>query len=494
MDLKLHPKQSKAFTSPATEILYGGAAGGGKSYLLRVAALAWATAIPGLQVYLFRRLSSDLAKNHLEGPTGFPALLADWLNKRLAKINYSDHFIAFSGGSKIFLCHCQHEKDVIKYQGADIHLLLMDELTHFTEYIYRYLRGRVRLAGLTVPPKLAGRFPRIICGSNPGGLGHNWVKNTFISGAAPLDIRRMPIDEGGMLRQYIPAKLDDNPALADSDPDYVNRLAALGRPDLVRALRDGDWNIVAGGMFDDLWDERIHVVRPFPIPSSWRVDRAFDYGSSAPFSVGWWAESDGSEIIEPGGEVRQTVRGDLFRIAEWYGTSGKSNEGLRLLAADITAGIIERELSMGIHQRVKPGPADNSIWNTEDGNSIAASMAKPVKIDGKVFPGLRWNRSDKAPGSRKAGWEKLRRYLNGAKVEFETVADGTRISKPREHPGLFVFEHCRKFIDLFPSLPRSDRDPDDVNTDAEDHIGDETRYRVLSSGLGARTGRTVGLI
>lgn len=494
MDLRLHPKQSEAFTSPATEILYGGAAGGGKSYLLRAAALAWSTAIPGLQVYLFRRISSDLIKNHMEGPTGFPSLLAEWIEGKAATINYSQNHIAFRNGSRIFLCHCQHEKDVIKYQGADIHLLLMDELTHFTEYMYRYLRGRVRMAGLDIPMEYAARFPRIICGSNPGGLGHNWVKNTFINGLTPLETHRMPIEEGGMRRQYIPARLDDNPSLAGTDPDYVNRLAALGRPDLVKALRDGDWNIVAGGMFDDLWNEDIHVVRPFPVPLSWRIDRAFDYGSSAPFSVGWWAESDGSEIIEPGGAVRQTVRGDLFRIAEWYGSSGKNNEGLRLLASEITSGIIERELKMGIHQLVKPGPADNSIWNTEDGNSIAASMAKPVKVGGKMYPGLRWNRSDKSPGSRKAGWEKLRRYLHGAVTEFETSPDGAGAPRPREHPGLFVFEHCRKFIDLFPSLPRSERDPDDVNTDSEDHIGDETRYRALSSGLGARTGRTVGLI
>ncbi len=452
LNLKLQRKQTIAFQSSATEILYGGAAGGGKSYLMRVAAIIWCSLIPGLQVYVFRRLFTDLWKNHMEGPSGFPALLAPWVAAKLVKINFSDNSIEFWNKSKIFLCHCQYEKDVLKYQGAEIHVLLVDELTHFTDKIYRFLRGRVRLAGLTIPPQFKGMFPRIICGSNPGAIGHNWVKFAFIDNAKEYEIRRMPKTEGGMLRQFIPARLEDNPALVKSDPDYDERLEGLGDPELVRAMREGDWDIVAGGMFDDLWKRHKHVIEPFEIPSSWTIDRSFDWGSSAPFSVGWWAESDGTKA--PNG--RTYPRGTLFRIYEWYGWSGKPNVGCKMLAVEIARGILEREQEWGI--KAKPGPADSSIFDTDNGVCIADDMADA---------GVRWTEADKSPGSRKNGAERLRKFLKAA------------LQWPMESPGLFVFDRCTHFIRTVPVLPRDERHRDDVDTDAEDHVYDETRYKVL---------------
>ena len=254
----------------------------------------------------------------------------------------------------------------------------------------------------------------------------------------------------------------------------------------------GDWDVVAGGMFDDVWDRDVHVLRPFVIPFSWRIDRSFDYGSSKPFSVGWWAESDGSDVQLADGTWMSTVKGDLFRIAEWYGWTGKPNQGLRMLANEIAAGIIEREIAMGIHSRVRPGPADNSIWNVENGNSIAADMAKPVRIDERMYRGVEWARSDKSPGSRMAGWERMRRFFDASKVKVIKNADGTEQKIPRDHPGLFVFSNCKCFIDQVPFLPRDEDEPDDVDTDSEDHIGDEARYRVLASVMGARGGKTKG--
>ena len=146
--LKLHPRQSLAFLSKATEILYGGAAGGGKSHLMRVVAIMLCMAVAGLQVYIFRRVSDDLRKNHLEGPSGLRAMLSALMTSGHVKFNDSKGIFEFWNGAKIYLCHCQHEKDMYKYQGAEIHVLLMDELTLFTESIYRFLRGRVRLGWL----------------------------------------------------------------------------------------------------------------------------------------------------------------------------------------------------------------------------------------------------------------------------------------------------------------------------------------------------------
>ena len=232
-NVKFTPKQTKALMSVATEILYGGAAGGGKSYFMRALAILLCGLIPKLNVYLFRRTYDDLIKNHMEGTGGFPEMLAELVLSKHVKIVENE--IRFWNGSKIFLCHCQHEKDRFKYQGAEIHVLLMDELTLFSEVIYRYLRGRCRAPGLVIPAwartffkekfgvELAEKLPMVVCGSNPGNIGHAWVKSTFIDDVVPMEIRRMAKDEGGMLRQYIPALLEDNPHI-DAE-DYIGNLS-----------------------------------------------------------------------------------------------------------------------------------------------------------------------------------------------------------------------------------------------------------------------------
>ena len=145
---------------------------------MRVMAITFCSEIPNLQVYLFRRIHSDLVKNHMESTGGFRTLLAPWVNAGFVKI--VDDEIRFWNGAKIYLSHCLHEKDRFKYQGAEIHLLLIDELTHFSEVIYRFLRGRCRLGELDYPEKYKGMFPKILCGANPGNIGHLFVKQTFV--------------------------------------------------------------------------------------------------------------------------------------------------------------------------------------------------------------------------------------------------------------------------------------------------------------------------
>jgi len=242
---------------------------------------------------------------------------------------------------------------------------------------------------------------------------------------------------------------------------------------------------VSGGMFDDVWDQHKNIVPRFPVPGSWRVDRSFDWGSSAPFSVGWWAQSDGTDYQAADGQWRSTVRGDLFRIAEWYGWNGQPNKGLKMLAIDIAKGIKERELIMFPNRRVLAGPADSSIFGVENGMSIGLDMAKKIRMDnGQMLPGIQWTTADKRPGSRKTGWEHMRKMIRDAQPK-----DGV----PREKPGLFVFDNCDQFIRTVPVLPRSEKDPDDVDSDAEDHIGDEVRYRIRVVGNQAGTGTTTGM-
>jgi len=468
LDIKLHEKQTVAYDTLGTEVLYGGAAGGGKSHLMRGASVLWSTFIPGLQTYLFRRKFPDLYKNHMEGPSGYPNLLSRWVAAGYAKINYSDNAISFPfNGSKIHLCHAKDEKSVYDYQGAEIHVLMIDEATHFTEFMYRYLRGRVRLGGLIVPPELRDCFPRVLAGSNPGGIGHNWVKKTWITPAEPLALVRQSKQEGGLLRQYIPAKLDDNPTMAENDPDYIDRLSGLGNDALVKAMRDGDWNIVAGGALDDVWNDRIKRRR-FQIPGSWRVDRSFDWGSARPFSVLWYAESDGTEATLPDGRKWAPPKGSIIVIQEWYGGKG-DNQGLKMSAKQIARGIIDMEQSLitgkWVMRKPAPGPADNAIADVQNPKT-------PTIADDMGSKGIRWEKSDKSPGSRKIGLDKIRAMLSEAGKDHP------------EEPALYIMDHCRNLLEHLPVLQRDEKKPEDVDTKQEDHDYDSLRYRVLK-GSGA---------
>jgi hypothetical protein len=330
----------------------------------------------------------------------------------------------------------------------------------------------------------------VVATTNPFGPGHNWVKKRFINAAPPGKIVRKTVrvfnpktqreEDFTTTQVHLFGSYKENKYL---DPKYVAELVNMTDKNKQAAWLNGSWDIVSGGMFDDVWERKYNVVKPFPIPRTWKINKSFDWGSTKPFSVGWWAESDGSDFIDGDGKLRSSVRGDIYRIREWYGCTGKPNQGLQLLASNVAKGIIEREITWGIHGLVVPGPADGSIFDVENGGSIATDMSKAQIVNGVLRPGVLWTRADKSSGSRKGGWEKTRKYVKAA----QPPPGGG----PREHPGLFCFDTCTDFIDLFPILPRDEVDTDDVDTDAEDHIGDETRYRVLDAG-GASSGKTKG--
>lgn len=340
----------------------------------------------------------------------------------------------------------------------------------------------------------------VVATTNPHGVGHGAVKKRFIDPVVPGQILKNTVEVFNpqtqkeemvsKLQVYLFSSYRENKYLT---PEYVAELETITDPNLRAAWLFGSWDIVSGGIFDGVWDMRVHVIQPFAIPTHWRITRSFDYGSSRPFSVGWWAISDGCDVVLGDGRVMATVRGDLFRIAEWYGTTGKTNEGLRMLATDIATGIVEREVAMNIHSRVVPGPADNSIWDLLNGNSIAVDMAKPVRVGGRMMKGVVWNRSDKSPGSRVQGWLAIRRMMNNAKRKTTKLAGSdVEVPIPRTEPGIFAFNHCKYFKDQMGALARDEKNPDDVDTDSEDHLADEVRYMVLSMNTGARGGTTRG--
>lgn len=395
--------------------------------------------------------------------------LVDLINKTLkwfpmifpqAKYNKADHTWSWPDGEELLLRHMKAPSDYWNYHGHAYPWIGFEELTNWHEptcYLSMMSCSRSTLPGM--PRKFRAT-------TNPYGPGHNWVKRRF----------RLPQSRGRVIRDSyrdgdlepprvaIHGNIHENRILLHADPDYIMRIRAAARnPAELAAWIHGSWDVTSGGMFDDIWDSERHILPVIPldkIPKGWRIDRSFDWGSSKPFSVGWWAESNG-EPFSHNGITYGRVRGDLIRIAEWYGWNGNRNEGVRMLASDVASGIKDREDDWGLTGRVKPGPADTSIYDEENGVSIARDMeAKKCS----------WERADKSPGSRKQGWEAIRKRLRGA---LPPKAGG-----PREEPGLFVLASCLQFIETVPSIPRDERDPDDVNTTSEDHIADETRYRV----------------
>lgn len=373
-----------------------------------------------------------------------------WFNRFTA---YKPKFLSSMGalkwvwpdGEELLFRAFDNEDDYWDYHGHEYPFIGWEELTQWpSNACYESMMSCNRTS------RPGGLPLQVRSTTNPYGVGHNWVKGYFID-PAPYGI---PIlNAQGQARVCLFGALRENKFL---DVDYIKNLESISDPNKRKAWLYGSWDITSGGIFDDLWDRSKHVIPVFKIPTSWRIDRSFDWGSSRPFSVGWWAESDATPV-KIGGVDRTFPRGTLVRVNEWYGCSGKPNDGLRMTSTAVALGILERERLSGIVGR--GGPADSAIYAVTDDVSIGQSMEAA---------GVYWEPADKKAGSRKNGWELIRARL-------EATANND------EKPGLLITENCRDFIRTVPSLPRDKRDPDDIDTEAEDHIADETRYRVLAT-------------
>lgn len=305
---------------------------------------------------------------------------------------------------------------------------------------------------------------------NPFGAGHGWVKRRFIDAAPYGNVVRTTTrvfnprnqrDEDVVKTQVtIFGSYRENIYLS---PEYVAELEGIKDENKRRAWLRGDWDIVAGGALDDVWERRVHVLPRFKVPASWHVDRAFDWGSTHPFSVGWWAEANGEEATLPDGSKFCPPPGTLIQLGEYYGTREiGTNEGLKMSAGDIAINIRKMEeafIAQGwITEKPWPGPADNQIRDVKeiDVETIEVKMAKE---------GIRWTESDKSPGSRRNG--------------LQLIRDRLEASMRGEKPGLYFMQNCAASIGILPTLPRDETKMDDVDTEAEDHAYDMVRYRVL---------------
>ena len=443
---------------PVFEVLYEGTRGPGKTDALLMSfyqhvGKGWGAEWRGV---IFRRTYPELEDVINKSLKWFTQLCPQ------AKYNRSEHVWTFPDGEQLLLRHFDQPAKYWAYHGHNFTFIGWEELcTWPTDECLVSMISTVRSTAPGIPLMIRAT-------ANPYGVGHNWVKGRYNLPSVNPRTRNMVgkiiSDEDGNQRVAIHGKLIENKVLLHADPNYITRLRASASSEAqLKAWLDGDWNIVAGGMVDDLWRVEHHVLESFPaklIPWGWKIDRSFDWGQSKPFSVGWWAESNG-EPLRVNNTIIGPVRGDLIRIAEWYGYTGKANVGIRMLGQDIARGIVEREQAMNISGRVRIGPADTSIFDDfEPGKSIAGEMRRQ---------GVLWEEADKRPGSRKQGWDQLRTLLRNALPN----PDG-----PREDKGIFVLDRCDNFIRTVPVLPRKPSDMDDVDTDAEDHIADETRYRI----------------
>lgn len=452
-------------SSSIYEVLYEGERGPGKTDALLMSFAMWTGKGFGRdwKGIIFRRTYPELSDIINKSKKWFNVLFPG------AEYNESKHCWTWPTGEQLYFAHMRVTDDYWSYHGHEYPFIGWEELTTWPDDgCYRRMMSCCRSSS---PHKNMPRMVRAT--TNPYGAGHVWVKRRFRLPEyrfKPFQDEKGSIDAKtgkampSKMRLAINGRLHENKILLESDPDYMNTLRESARNEQeLKAWLEGSWDIVSGGMFSDVYDAEHHLIKPFPIPASWRVDRAFDWGSSKPFSLGWYAESDGTPYECPEtGQMFGTVRGDVFRIGEWYGTTGKANEGLRdMTTTEFAKKAQEMEKQMGIHDRCKAGPADHNIFSRDRGPTMASEYKK--------F-GIKFVPADKGPFSRTRGWEEIRKYFKNALP--------TKTGLPRELPGLYIFDTCAYFCELVPTLPRSDKDPDDIDTDSEDHLADELRYRI----------------
>lgn len=472
----LDGSQAMALSCPCNHILHEGTRGPGKTdgqlmFFRKHVGLGYGQHWRGV---IFDRHYKDLDDLISKSKRWFPQFCdnARFLSSK------ADYKWVWPTGEELLFRQIKKMEDYWNYHGQEFPFIGWNELTKFpAPDLYDEMMSCNRSSYMPREPEDPENIPLVVYSTtNPHGPGHNWVKTRFIDIADPGQIvknvtnvfnpRTQQREDVVKTQVRIFGSYKENIYLT---PEYIAELENIREENKRRAWLYGDWDVTSGGMFDDIWKKERHVLPVFPlnmIPLGWKITRSYDHGQSKPFSVGWWAQSNG-EPFRFNNRLYGTVRGDWIRIHEWYGcerdekTGHGTNRGIRKKAFDIALGILEIEHKLGIFGRVLPGVADSAIFTGDDSNPMKTVAGEMLKA------GVRWEKSDKSPGTRKNGWQQCRTYLENA-IPSE---DGTR-----DEPGLYVLQSCKDFIRTFPVLPRDEDDLDDVDTDAEDHIGDETRY------------------
>jgi hypothetical protein len=469
--------QSRVLSCPCNEILYEGTRGPGKTdaqlmYFRRFVGQGYGRFWRGV---VFDRKYKNLDDIIAKANRWFP-LFEDGAN-----------FIQGGGlrwewptGEALLFRHMMRLSDYHNYHGHEYPYIAWNELTKQpTSELYDMMKSCNRSSFIPElhSPDLSNPLPDIplvtFSTTNPHGPGHIWVKKHWrIGDVAPgvvmrdtkeifnprtqkkQNVTRTKIRLFGSYKEniYLP-------------PEYVLELENTTDPNRRKAWLLGDWDIDVGGALEGVWSPQHQKLPRFKVPANWKITRSFDWGSTHPFSVGWWARSNGEDVKVSANHVLRLPPGSLIRFAEWYGTEDiGTNRGIKMSARNIAKGIKEREqkyLANGwIQTTPDPGPADGQIYsvNETESHSIASKMLEE---------GIEWYPADKRSGSRKNGLQLMRDAL-------ENSING-------EGAGLYFMDNCEAALTTLPILPRDEDDMDDVDTTAEDHPYDDVRYMVLDN-------------
>lgn len=405
------PKQIEFFEARAAHIAYGGARGGGKSWAMRRKFVLLASHYSGLRLLLLRRTFPELEANHIM------PLRAEL--EGYARYSSEKKMFTFPNGSIIRLGYCDSEADVFQYQGQEYEVIGFEEATQFTEFQMKYISTCNRTTRTDFKP-------RIYYTCNPGGVGHDYIKRLFID-------RQYTEFEDPDDYVFIPAKVSDNKALMEADPQYVKNLMSL--PDHLRkAYLDGEWDVIEGQYFSE-FQRTLHVIDPFPIPAHWKKFRAMDWGYNDPCCVLWFAVAPDKHIyVYREYYERQRLAVDVAHTVK--SMSGTENISYMVASPDAWQHRGTRDVNLG------ECIADTFAWNG--------------------VPLL------KADNDRLSGWQRVHENL-------AIAPDGV--------PYVQIFSSCRNLIRTLPLLTygkvTSGRH-EDVADNCEDHAPEAFRYGLMS--------------
>ncbi len=446
-DYKPSERQNRFHASGAFETLYGGAAGGGKTAAICAEAITACIEDDFTHVYIFRRTLGELKQSiypevmgqiakYQALPDNRKANLTDG-RKLLITYNSQESVFKFSNGSFIQLAYLDSVADRYRYQSAEIHVLMIDELTHFLQDDYEFLKTRIR-------SKDARRL-RVMCATNPGGVGMGWVKERFIKR------REYKFNDGsqgqykpekeytdphtGLARVFIPAKVTDHP-IALFRESYLKVLNAIPDENLKAALRDGNWDKFEGQVFTE-WDKQKHILNgPLPV----------DLNLCEKFVSFDWGYND-------------------WACATWLCRAPENEQGVRHIYA--YREIYDRQhppqwWAEQIEKITRDEPIEYLILPHDCYSHLGGNMTIARVFQDQGLPIIRADSlSHKAKMHRMALTHQL----------LQVSPDGT--------PYLVVHSNNANLIRTLPDLSYSDTRPEEIDDKAEDHAFDSLTYGLM---------------
>jgi phage terminase large subunit len=446
------PKQRQFHSSGARYRLFGGAAGPGKSKALLMEAVLQANEHPHAHTLVLRRTFSELEQSLLL------YFRRDIPRDLYRNFNESKHVVEWWNGSTTRFGYCQSEADVYQYQGSEFLFIGIDELTLFTLRQWQFLTSRNRCPAANAFPSMAGA-------TNPGNIGHAWVKALWID-KRPAPGMETPEEYDPADYEFIPARIDDNPIYA-ADENYIKTLRSLPSH-LRRAFLNGDWDVIAGQYFDR-FDYSRHVVRPEAIgwKDWWPRWISLDWGFEHPAAVYWHAAVPSTYAVAPAG-------GDLCDVAA-VGAADRAGNAAQIATyreyvtrrtppRELARDIIARSESNGTREKI------DAIYLSPDAFARRTDEASIAEQMGDIFAAAGFPRPIPADDDRIGGWMLMYQML--------------------EANEWVLTENCVELIRTLPNLIRDSGRVEDVEKKDGDDAADAARYG-LKSRYGPRQGRAL---